>query len=115
MEWIRHHPKLTPYIFHIPNEGKRTTQYGRRLKNLGMRPGASDLFVALPRREYHGAWVELKSASGILNRNQKLFLEDMHKVGYCTAVCHSIDDAIEFLKWYCFESLGADSEARNQV
>jgi hypothetical protein len=101
MEWVRAHPKISPFVMHFPNEGKRSIQYGAYLKRLGMRPGVSDLFIAIPKRGYHGAWLELKSANGKLSLLQKLFLEDMAKQEYAAVVTYSLDDSIKFIQWYC--------------
>lgn len=102
MDWVRLHPTIAPYIIHIPNEGKRSASYGKLLKDLGMRAGVSDLFIALPRHQYNGAWIELKSAKGKLSPLQRHFINDMTSQGYYTAVCYSVHDAIETIKFYCF-------------
>lgn len=100
--WCKSHPKLARVIMHFPNEGKRTWYYGKLLQTMGMRAGVSDLFVAMARHEFIGAWIELKSAKGIVSSAQKEFLEDMRQQGYFTAVCRSIDECINTLTWYCF-------------
>lgn len=101
MEWVRAHPKISPFVMHFPNEGKRSIQYGAYLKRLGMRPGVSDLFIAMANHGHHGAWLELKSANGKLSILQTVFLEDMATQDYATMVAYSIDEAIEFIQWYC--------------
>ncbi len=103
IQWVRAHPKISRFIMHFPNEGKRTVTYGRLLQSLGMRAGVADLFIAMHRHNYGGAWIELKSLKGILSPEQKLFLEDMNQQNYFTAICWSIDEAINIIKWYCFE------------
>jgi hypothetical protein len=102
MEWANVHPLLRGFVIHIPNEGKRTSRYGKSLKELGMRPGVADLFVVMARHGYHGAWLELKSKNGILSNAQKEFLEDMAQQNYFTKTCFSIEDSIETINWYCF-------------
>ncbi len=37
-------------IVHIPNESRRTLWEAARMKRMGLRKGASDIFVILPRR-----------------------------------------------------------------
>lgn len=103
MEWVNLHPVIKKFIIHIPNEGKRTARYGKSLKDMGMRAGVSDLFVAMQRHGYIGAWIELKSHQGVLSFAQKQFLYDMESQNYFTMVCSSIESAIRTLKWYCFE------------
>ena len=94
MEWVRLHPMLKGLVLHFPNEGRRTKRFGGLLKELGMRAGVVDLLIAMPRHGYGGAWLELKSANGILSPLQKQFLEDMSQQNYFTAVCWSINEAI---------------------
>lgn len=103
LEWASVDPLIKPYrkfILHYPNEGKRSARYGKMLKRMGMRKGVSDLFIAVSRHEYNGAWIELKSVKGVLSQEQKTFLEDMASQNYYTAVCWSIEEAIETISWY---------------
>jgi len=103
MEWISVHTVIKQFkrlILHYPNEGKRSQRYGKLLKDMGMRKGVVDLFIAVPRQGFGGAWIELKSADGVLKPEQKEFLEDMAAQNFYTAVCWSIDEAIETISWY---------------
>jgi len=101
MDWVRLNPSISNLIIHFPNEGKRTFSFGKSLKNLGLRKGVSDLFIAMPRHGFGGAWIELKSRNGFLTKYQKLFLKDMDEQNFFTKVCYCIDDTIETIKWYC--------------
>lgn len=69
---------------------------------MGMRAGVSDLFIAMQRHGYGGAWIELKSKDGYLTREQKDFLSDMAVHGYFTAVCYSIEETLSIIDGYCF-------------
>lgn len=100
MQWVRAQAHLSPYVIHIPNEGKRSLQSAAILKAMGMRSGVSDLFIALPRGCYHGAWIELKTSKGRISENQKEFFADMQTAGYYTAVCRSFDEAIDCIRDY---------------
>lgn len=102
ISWSREIPLLKKVIIHIPNEGKRSPRYAARLKAMGMRPGVSDLFIALGRHGYHGAWIELKSCKGKVSIKQQKFIEDMNEQNYYTTVCYSLETALEKIKWYCF-------------
>jgi hypothetical protein len=103
MEWVNTKRGLRNFVIHIPNEGKRTTYYGKSLKDMGMRPGVADLFIAMPKHGYHGAWIELKSKHGGLSTNQRDFLVDMMIKNYFATACFSIEDAIDTINWYCFK------------
>lgn len=102
MQWVRLQPTIRDFIIHIPNEGKRTSSYGKYLKDMGMRPGVADLFIAMPRHECNGAWIELKSKNGILSPEQKEFLKNMESQNYFSMTCFSIESAISTIEWYCF-------------
>ena len=69
-------------IFSIPNEGNRGRMATHRLKQMGLRPGAADLFLARPSRGYSGFFIEMKSPGERPRANQVQFLEDMRKEGY---------------------------------
>jgi len=101
MEWVRLRPKLRGLVMHFPNEGKRSKGYGKLLNDMGMRAGVSDLFIAMGRHGYLGAWIELKSAGGRVSDEQHRFLYDMRQQSYFTAVCWSIEEAINIISWYC--------------
>lgn len=101
IQFVNAHPILRKCVIHIPNEGKRTVMYGKHLKDMGMRPGVADLFIAMPRRGYNGAWIELKSKYGILSEHQANFLNDMSAQNFFTKVCSSVDSALEVIQWYC--------------
>lgn len=104
MEWVRAHPMIKKLVLHFPNEGRRTLRFGKLLQDMGMRAGVADLLIAMGRHGFNGAWIELKSARGIVSAAQKEFLDDMSQQGYFTAVCWSIDEAISTIDWYCFKS-----------
>lgn len=60
------HGLLAENMFAIPNgtflggSARQRAFQMTRLKRAGLRPGAADLFVSLPRREWHGFYVEMK-------------------------------------------------------
>jgi VRR-NUC domain-containing protein len=103
MEWVRSNQNIKKFILHFPNEGRRTLRFGKLLQGMGMRAGVSDLFIAIQRHGFGGAWIELKSSGGIVSQFQKDFLSDMSQQNYFTAICWSIDEAINTIKWYCFD------------
>jgi len=104
LQWIALYPDLKDVVIHIPNEGRRTARFGKLLKDMGMKSGVSDLFIAMGCHGFFGAWIELKSKNGSLSQSQKKFIESMRQQNYFAAVCHSIEDCIETIKWYCFDN-----------
>lgn len=103
IDWVMLNPLLKRVVIHIPNEGERKSYYGKLLQQYGMRAGVSDLFIGLARHGFHGAWIELKSKDGKLSKEQRAFIEDMRQQGYYADACYSIDEAINKIKWYCFD------------
>jgi len=71
-----------------------------RMKAEGMRDGVSDLFLSVPNKQYHGLYLEMKSAEGRVSPAQKEFMEDARKFGYDCVVAHSADEAREAITNY---------------
>jgi len=103
--WIRQFPELRDLCFSIPNEGKRSARNGMRLKQMGMLPGVSDIFIAIPSNNYHGLFIELKAKNknGIYNKprlSQILFQEKVQSAGYAAAIACGSEHAIAIIKKY---------------
>ncbi len=75
-------------LFHIPNGGGRHIVEASRLKKEGVVSGVPDLFLAIPRGQYHGLWVELKRVKGgSIKPEQKEFIAFLRAQGFCAYVC----------------------------
>jgi hypothetical protein len=84
-------------ILHIPNEGKRSMQYGASLKKQGMIPGAPD-FVCVGKKRT--IFIELKTEKGRLSDAQKRFQEACNDKEIPFIVCRSIEDVIHTVETY---------------
>ncbi len=111
---------LGPYLLAIPNGtqlpgGPATrAKYMNHLKAMGLKPGASDLFLAKPVKikgtvfppewgapRHHGAWFEMKRVKdGRVSAEQLNFLKTMDDVGYYVDICWGFDDWRESLHAY---------------
>lgn len=80
-------------LFSIPNEGKRGQIEGGRMKAMGLRPGAPDLMLAVPRGGYGGLFIELKTPSGRVSEEQKRFHSWLIGAGYWVKVARGWDQA----------------------
>lgn len=69
-------------VIHIANEGKRSFATAAWLRNMGMRVGVSDLFIARVRLPYGGYWIEMKKKGNKPTVSQETFLEEMRAEGY---------------------------------
>jgi hypothetical protein len=75
-----------------------------KLKAEGLKPGVSDLFLAVARHGFHGLYIEMKrKRGGVLSEEQKSWMLRAQEEGYKTAICESAEKAIaaitEYLKW----------------
>lgn len=88
-------------LFAIPNGGKRTFAVANIMKSEGMRSGVPDLFLAIPKGEYHGMFIEMKRVDGgRVSEAQREYLNLLSIVGYKCVVCHGFDAACSAIKDY---------------
>lgn len=106
--WLAQHWKLKEFFLKNDNEGKRTPAQGHQAKRMGLRRGASDLFIAYPTRTYHGLWLEVKrnkkyTASEMKTDTwlaQEKFIETMKSVGYQGHFCYGWVDGKRLIEDY---------------
>lgn len=88
-------------IHHVANEGRRSPQYGARLKRMGMSPGYPDLLLDCPKGIYHGLRIELKKdRDSKPTAEQKKWISKLNRYGYYAVVCYGADEAIAVLHQY---------------
>jgi hypothetical protein len=99
-DYVRLSKQLEPYIFSIPNEGKRNFYNAKMLVKAGLKKGVSDIFVAIPIQPYHGLFIEMKSVKGKPTKTQLKFQKDVMMKGYMAVICYGCDEAIKVLNAY---------------
>jgi len=82
-------------MFAIPNGGARDAVTGAMLKREGVKPGVPDIFLACPVGEYHGLFIEMKTAKGRPSPEQREWLSRLRSRGYAAVICHGLDEAID--------------------
>lgn len=87
-------------VFSIPNEAKRSFAVVAHMKKLGLTKGVPDVMVAIPRGNFHGLFIEFKSAKGRVRPEQAAFHEKLKARGYCVTVCRDAREAIDFFRNY---------------
>ena len=94
--WYRlQYPKLRKALFSVPNGGTRNKREAVTLKKEGVTAGVSDLILAVPNKENAGLFIEMKTPSGTVSKDQKEFLALMKSLGYRTEVVRSFNKFVE--------------------
>lgn len=70
------------FFFSIPNGAKRSPWLAAQELSMGLRPGASDLFLAMPSGKYHGFFIEMKRLGQKPNPKQQEFMRVARLHGY---------------------------------
>ena len=94
------HPELW-LCFHIPNGGSRNAREAHNLKLQGVKAGVPDLFLPVPRGEYHGLFIEMKrTKGGRVSDEQKEWITALSGQGYKCVISKGWEDAAEQIKAY---------------
>lgn len=88
-------------LFAIPNGGKRDVISAKLLKDEGVRAGVPDLFLAVPKGDYHGLFIEMKKVKGgVVSNSQKEMGAYLMGRDYYCAVCHGWVEAKTAIEKY---------------
>jgi hypothetical protein len=90
------------YMIHIPNGGSRHKLEAKNLKAQGVKAGVSDIFLAIPRWDYAGLWLEMKRRGGLgkVTDKQREWLTRMNLTGYKTHIACGWEQASECILDY---------------
>ena len=78
-----------------------TPGLAKKAKKQGNRAGVPDIIFPVPKKGYHGLFIELKRRRGYkVSVIQKEWIETLNGLGYCADVCYGSDDAILLMKKY---------------
>ena len=101
VKWFRFRfPKYKRLLWATPNGGTRITLEAIKLKKEGVLPGVSDLSIMIPNKKYHGFFIELKVGKNTQTENQKLFQNDVRKMGYKYEVIRNFDTFVDMVTEY---------------
>lgn len=88
-------------LFAIPNGGQRNIIVASKLKAEGVRPGVPDLFLAVPKKDYHGLFIEMKKPKGgRVSDSQKEMIDDLNQLNYLSVVCKGRNEAKAAIEQY---------------
>lgn len=119
MAWARWQPlapigidgKLSDFMHHSPNGGYRNQGEGKNFKLMGTKAGFPDLFIFIPKGEYHGLFIELKTPkgktadgktrqAGKVSDLQQAVIDRLNAMGYKAVVAYGANNAIDEIKAY---------------
>lgn len=102
--WARMQENVRPelkQLYHVPNGGYRTKATAARLKASGVKAGVPDMCLPVPRRGYHGLYIELKRTDGgTVSPAQKAWIQALNDNGYLAVICKGAGSAIATLMQY---------------
>jgi len=98
MYFRRAYPKLKSRMIAIPSIGNRNA-LSRELQMIGMSAGVANLFLAVPRNGFAGAWILFKGKDRKNTKAQNTFRSEMIEAGY------------NFIKAINFEDFKAEVKA----
>lgn len=104
MNWAdinkRRYPELS-FLYHVPNGGRRSKSEAARFRAEGVKPGVPDLCLPVARGGYHGLYIEMKRRKGgVVSDEQKRWVEELRKNGYCAVICKGWEEAASALMEY---------------
>lgn len=101
VRWFRlQYPQYRRLLICIPNGGQRDKIAGARLKREGVNPGTPDFFLAIPRHDCHGVFIEMKYGRGKLSAVQCEVIHDLFRQRYRIEVPYSLEDFQNIINAY---------------
>jgi hypothetical protein len=94
-----------PTALYCASAGGVRTSYTQaaRMKATGYKRGFPDLGIYEPRNGYSGLFIELKKEGGYPSPEQKAWISELTKRGYCAYICKGFDEAQRAIDNYFFE------------
>jgi len=100
--------KLVAYLrknsilfYHVPNGGYREKKEAWALKGQGVQPGVPDIVIPIPRKPYHGLYIELKrEKGGVISVAQQWWLKQLQIQGYAAGVVRGYQNAVNLVLAY---------------
>lgn len=101
IRWFRmQYPAISKCLFAIPNGGIRHIRTALKLKEEGVLAGVPDLFLMIPKGDYHGMFIEMKAEKGKIQPSQQQFLDIANNLNYKAIVCYGYEKAKESIQNY---------------
>ncbi len=87
--------------YHIFAGGKISPIEASKLSRLGVGGGWPDFCVPVPKKGYHGLYLEMKRRKGgVISPDQREKLNELNENGYLAVVSYGCDEAIKICEDY---------------
>lgn len=97
-KWIRSHSDPIWHAIHASGNGNyKHPSTARKAKEEGLVSGVWDIFIPLPKNNFGGLYIECKSNSGRLTKEQKIFKETLENY-YDFKVVRELEEAINIIE-----------------
>lgn len=106
LTWAKYQRAKFPMLdllYHVPNEGKRSTITGSKLKQVGLKRGIPDLVLPYPSGPYHALYIEMKSSSGRISKDQAEWHAKLREAGNKVEVCVGWSQAAKVITDYLLQ------------
>ena len=90
--------------WHTPNGGSRNRLEAGKLKREGVKAGVPDIFIAEPRKGYHGLFIELKVGHNKPTEHQQHMFNRLEANGYKVAWSNSLTEVLDLIDNYLSDS-----------
>ena len=110
VKWFAYqHPELQGLLFAVPNGSYRNKATAGKLKAEGVVPGVADLILLVPRNQYHGLCIEMKTEKGRQSPEQKAWQEKADANGYRYIIIRSLELFINSVENYLRKTKSGES------
>ena len=83
-----------------PNGMKLPIGVAKKIKAMGYNKGCPDIMIFEAKKNYCGLFIELKTKTGKIQTEQKVWLDQLSRRGYKAIVCRSCEEAIVAINDY---------------
>jgi hypothetical protein len=103
-EWLNYYPSIRGVTFAIPNGGSRNLLEAVNLKRSGATKGVPDIFIGVPNKTAHGAFIEMKAGGNKPTKEQASMMERLRNNGYECFVVNGFAEARQAITKYLSDS-----------
>ena len=88
------------FLYHIPNEGKRSVYNGAAMRRQGLKKGVPDLCLPVPSGKYHALYIEMKRKGEKPSLQQLNWLDNLNLLGNRAVWCQGWEAAAKEIERY---------------